>query len=74
MPTMRTPVWIALRRERRSDAPDDWQARVLATGVLHVGGDSLRMKVLAEPEQLVAIQGELGDLVHVEPAIEHRRS
>jgi hypothetical protein len=71
---MRIPFWIAVRRDRREHAPEDWQARVLALGVERVGGDALRLKVLAAPEQVRAIEQELGDLVHIEPVVEHRRS
>jgi hypothetical protein len=65
---------VALRRDRRDDAPSDWidLLRQLE-GVSVVGASSRRAQVLADHDGVERLRDAVGPYTHIEPAIEHRR-
>ena len=66
---------VAVKRDCRDTAPDDWLETVRATpGVTVVGDNPARAQIEATPEALERIVAALGDYLHVEPVILHKRS
>lgn len=65
--TLETLV-LAVRREARSEAPEDWQERVRQTpGVISTASSGAdRMQIVACPEAVEAIRPLLGDYLHIE--------
>ena len=69
-----TVYLIAVKRERRADAPRDWSRRLRQIPGLTVtgGADPYRVQVEATDDAIARARRELGDLCHIEPAIPHR--
>ena len=67
---------IALKRDKRAAAPQDWIDTVRGTrGVTIIGSANPgRLQVQATAEGLVALQKALADFAHIEPVILHKRS
>jgi hypothetical protein len=64
---------IAVKRERRSDAPRDWMAVVRSTSGITVVGDAseARLQVRATPEAILRIRDQLSEYLHIEKLIPH---
>jgi hypothetical protein len=62
---------VAVRRNRRDDAPDDWLGRVSALGASIVGEFGVRAQITASPAVVTRLRDELGDLLLIEPLNEH---
>jgi len=62
---------VSVKREKRQEAPSDWQDRVLQTpGVSLIGGSKDRLTVDLTSGALERIQKELSDYCHIEKEIE----
>lgn len=63
---------VAVRRDQRDVAPDDWLDRLRTIdGVSIVGASSGRAQIQAASDALERVRTEFGTYLHVEPIIEH---
>ncbi len=67
---------IALKRERRQKAPDDWVEQIRAVPGVRLVGQSqpFMVRIQATPEALEKIHALVGDSCHIEPIILHHPS
>lgn len=64
---------VAVRRDRRKDAPADWLSRVRATeGVTVVGSSGERAQVNADDAGVKRLRRSLGAYLRIEPVVVHR--
>ena len=65
---------IAVKRERRGEAPSDWKASLAGIENLTVrdSANVLRVHVEATAEAIEVARERLGDLCHIEAEILHR--
>jgi hypothetical protein len=63
---------LALRPERRTSAPADWQQQVRAiVGVMTLGASQGHMLIAANDTGLAQLRNALGSFLHIEPLIQH---
>ena len=62
---------VAVRRDRRDDAPDDWLQQVSALGANIVGALGVRAQITAAPDVASRLRDELGEFLLIEPLNEH---
>jgi hypothetical protein len=67
---------IALKREARKTAPQDWARRVREVpGVRLIGAETAPvLRVEATPEAIEQVRRQLGACCHIEPVIPHQPS
>ena len=64
---------IALRRDRRDDAPAQWLQRLAEVeGVSVVGSSPRRARVLANDAGIERVRSTLGSYLHIEPVMAHQ--
>ena len=65
---------VAIRRERREQAPDDWKDQLAKVDGVAVVGDTTGRTVLIEAsaEARARVRERLGDDCHIEPVIRHQ--
>jgi len=66
-------VVIALKRERREDAPEDWPRMVAETPGVSVAGEPMFGRLMAEvsDEAMAELTEKMGELLLIEPVIRH---
>lgn len=64
-----TTFVLAVRRELRDQAPEDWQARVGAIPGVRIQGDAAvsPLQIEADLDGLERLRAEFGGLLHIEP-------
>lgn len=63
---------VAVRRDRRRDAPEDWLDRVRGTeGVSVTGSSGHRAQVRADEAGVERLRSSLGSYLHIEPSVPH---
>ncbi len=66
---------IALKREYRGSAPEDWQERLKHIRGLHVIGEHpARLQVRATPKAIERVRSVYGSMYHIEETIPHMPS
>lgn len=65
---------VAVRRDRRQDAPPDWLRRLGETeGITVIGSSGRRAQVRGDEEPIERLREAMGSYLHIEPVIPHRR-
>jgi hypothetical protein len=63
---------VAVKRERRSDVPLDWQQQLAACAGAEILGQSAgRVVASLSPAALAEVRQQLGSWLHVEPLVPH---
>ena len=66
---------VAIRRDCRDRAPEDWVERLThVEGVSIIGASARRAQIAADDGAVERLREDLGAYAHVEPVIEHRPS
>lgn len=64
---------VAVRREKRDTAPEDWLDQVVAEGAAVIRGSGSRAQIRATVAVAERIRAGLGDYLLIERVNEHRR-
>lgn len=72
----RNPYLVALRREKRREAPDDWIDLLKKTPGVSVdkSGSKRRIMIQADEDAIKQVMKGFGEYCYVEPLIKHHRS